>query len=148
MKNLHYPLPCFFLASLLCCQPSSSTDDTKTDAPAVLDSLAFDSKNLVNKELLKGKWRSVEDARYQIYLYDEPEREGYYSAIYEGKTTEEGLWEIPVDCVLCSETTENGCFLFQNNEGKTCCSIVKITKDSFQYFIPATGSKLLSFVRT
>ena len=100
--------------------------------------------NDFTQDRLIGTWRSTLDKKSTIQFMAADRK---YSSNYEGKVVEQGNWDIPTTCAECTVEAQDGCFFFKEEDGNTCCSIVKTSVDSLQYIVSGTTGKIQSFVK-
>jgi hypothetical protein len=142
-----YKLSFVGLLFAISCKETEPKQQTK-EAPITNPAPKIEgTSNPINKAMLIGGWRSLEDAKSEINFSETTDAKMLYAMNYEGKKVEEGTWAVPTDCQKCQPEAPDGCFFFKAEDGESCCSIVKVTGDSLQYIVLGSTGKIQSFKR-
>lgn len=106
---------------------ATSTDVSETDA----------------RQLLQGKWQSVEDAKSVFEIQN-----GYLTNFYDGKKLDKREFNFVADCKTnaCPGAASNfGCFTSAGKMDIDCFSIVSITKEMLETSLAGGAGKTLHY---
>jgi hypothetical protein len=105
------------------------------------------AENTVVINQLQGSWQSLDGSGVELVFSPDGRQGMQYEMKTAGAVTEKGQWESPSDCSACGLTNTDICFILLSGDKRTCCNVVRMDRDTLQFFVVGSAGGAKGFAR-